>query len=92
MENKNKNFVSINILLNVHGGITFSDFVNDKLLEKAEFIGTEKSLNDKYWVFGFDTVHFGDNKFNWPKEEVIKETLKLKEILENFAYENKTKI
>lgn len=30
-----------------------------------------------YWVFGFDTCHYGMNKQNWPKERVEKEAQNL---------------
>jgi len=81
---EDKNLVPIDLLLDVHGGITFSGTVNEKFLEKAEFISSDKNLDGRYWVFGFDTAHFQDNEVNWPKERVIEETLKLKEMLENF--------
>jgi hypothetical protein len=32
---------------------------------------------DNYWVFGFDTNHYGDNLLNWPKLRVIDETMRL---------------
>lgn len=53
--------------LGVHGGLTFSEVIEE---------------NDSYswpaghWI-GFDTAHFGDNKQNWTKENVLKETIQL---------------
>jgi hypothetical protein len=48
----------------VHGGLTYSDYTQDKL----------------YWCIGFDTGHSGDNLTNWSKEEVEKETKRLYDV------------
>ena len=51
--------------LKVHGGITYSDFGNGDAAPKD------------WWVFGFDTAHFGDTIEKWPKEAVEAETKRL---------------
>lgn len=53
----------------------------NKLLEKAEFISDNTEIGDDWWIFGFDTVHFGDNKYDWDRQAVIDETLSLMEQL-----------
>lgn len=53
----------------------------NKLLEKAEFITDNTEIGDDWWIFGFDTAHLGDNKYNWDRQAVIKETLSLMEQL-----------
>jgi hypothetical protein len=77
--------ISLDLLIDVHCGLTFSDDIDALPIDNAEFIGCKKPTGSKYWVFGFDTCHCDDNESNWPKEKVIEETLKLKEILENFT-------
>lgn len=53
----------------------------NKLLENAEFITENTEIGDDWWIFGFDTVHFGDNEYNWDRKAVIDETLSLMEQL-----------
>ena len=74
--------------VDVHGGLTYSCpgealTINTTGIELIE--GNISNLKD-YYVFGFDTCHYGDNLMNWSKEAVIAETLKLKRQLEE-AYE-----
>jgi len=47
----------------VHGGLTFSDYDDEEDL----------------WIIGFDTCHSGDNMYNWSYDNVLKETIKLRE-------------
>jgi hypothetical protein len=49
----------------VHGGITFNGY--------GYHLNTPKG----WWVFGFDTAHFGDTIEKWSKEAVEEETKKL---------------
>ena len=49
----------------------------NKLLEKAEFITDNTGIGDDWWIFGFDTAHWGDNKYNWDRQAVIEETLSM---------------
>jgi len=51
--------------LDINGGITYSDFGNGQYAPKG------------WWVFGFDTAHFGDTIEKWPKEAVEAETKRL---------------
>jgi hypothetical protein len=51
--------------ISVHGGLTYSDF------------GDGNNAPKDWWVFGFDTSHFGDTLTNWPKEAVEDETKRL---------------
>lgn len=63
-----------NIPVNVHGGLTFSDYANT--LDWSE-------IKDKEgWVVGFDTAHYGDNSINRPRSWVVRETNKLRKQLE----------
>ena len=51
------------------------------ILEKAEFITENTEVGEDWWIFGFDTAHWGDNKYNWDKQAVIEETLSMMEQL-----------
>lgn len=51
------------------------------LLEKAEFITDNTEIGDDWWIFGFDTAHWGDNKHDWDRQAVIEETLSMMEQL-----------
>jgi len=55
--------------IDVHGGITLSDYLNVKEypVEDVEFISEAKEVPSNWWIFGFDTMHFGYNKVNWSK-------------------------
>lgn len=53
----------------------------NKLLEKAEFITDNTEIGDDWWIFGFDTAHWGDNKYDWDRQSVIEETLSMMEQL-----------
>lgn len=57
--------------INVHGGLTFSGFTEHWNIPK------------KYWVIGFDTCHYNSIYYLPDEKSVMKETLKLKEQLEN---------
>ena len=50
-EEYKNNIYSIDMALNVHGGITFSS---------SELAGIDKNLFKELWWFGFDTSHAGD--------------------------------
>jgi hypothetical protein len=66
----------LNEFLDIHGGITFSDY--------AKGIIKRKGINDDDWVIGFDTCHYDDTLENWPKEKVKEETKKLKKQIKNY--------
>lgn len=66
-----KNYSELNKYVIIHGGLTFSDFNEDKSL----------------WIIGFDTNHYNDDINNFPYDFVLNETkylreqcLKLKEV------------
>lgn len=73
--------------------VTYPDKMNDReireeyigkrnaILEKAEFITENTEIGDDWWIFGFDTAHWGDNKYDWDRQAVIDETLSLMEQL-----------
>lgn len=71
-----KDFDDIDVL--VHGGLTFSEMVNEKLCNHFglphHYIG--------FWMVGFDTAHFGDNPEICDKNFVEGETERLREQLE----------
>ena len=56
----------INPELTVHGGITGSGPVNNFFYLREEC----SPLQQEWWVFGFDTMHPGDNEHNCPMEYV----------------------
>lgn len=51
------------------------------ILKEAEFITENTEVGDDWWIFGFDTAHHGDNKYDWDKKAVIEETFSLMEQL-----------
>lgn len=53
----------------------------NELLKKAEFITDNTKIGDDWWIFGFDTAHYGDNKYNWDRQAVVEETLSMMELL-----------
>jgi hypothetical protein len=69
--------------LNVHGGITFSEKVDEDMINDPTFGAdlTEKDLGS--WVIGFDTRHTGDTIKKWPQVKVEKEVIKLLKQVEN---------
>lgn len=67
--------------LNVHGGLTYSDKYRNQFLD-PEFLDGE--VPEDYWVFGFDTCHWGDNLDNCDREYCINEVTHLKEQLEQW--------
>lgn len=54
-------------------------------MDEAEYITEEKDIPDDYWILGFDTCHYNDDKIKWNRQSVIAETLRLKEQLEELA-------
>ena len=47
-----------------------------------EFISDNTEIGDDWWIFGFDTFHFNDDKISCDREYVISETLDLQRQLE----------
>ena len=71
--------------VSVHGGLTFSGPVNELDNSKEGGWFEIKPKDKDGWVIGFDTAHYGDNKMNWSKERVLKETQLLKEQVEKLS-------
>lgn len=68
-----------NIRVDVHGGLTFSEIVDEEFIKDWKDSLSEEDLGS--WCVGFDTYHFGDNLLKWSEENVEKETIRLKEQL-----------
>lgn len=66
----------------VHGGLTFSNMFSNFKTDNIELLNGE--IPEDYWVFGFDTCHFGDNSINWSREKCIEETERLERQLEKY--------
>lgn len=67
--------------IDVHGGLTYSDSWRDQF-PNAELLDGE--VPKGYWIFGFDTAHYGDNSENCDRQYCINEVTSLKEQLENY--------
>lgn len=52
------------------------------ILDGCEFISPNTKIGNDWWIFGFDTVHYGDNPHDCDKEYVIRETRLLQAQLE----------
>lgn len=70
------------IPVDVHGGLTFTEYGIDYFLEGTPWPEMRDCDASAGWIVGFDTMHYGDTLSTWPRERVIKETLRLKEQLE----------
>jgi hypothetical protein len=57
-------------------------YINEKYTYKYRRSRIIKSVGDDWWIFGFDTFHYGDDKYNWDKQAVIQETMNLMEQIE----------
>jgi hypothetical protein len=75
-----KHYTEINV--NVHGGLTYSDLIDEDMIDSFKDLFTEDDIDS--WCVGFDTAHLGDNLINCSKEYVIRETNKLKEQLMSY--------
>lgn len=72
--------------VDVHGGLTFSRPSRDilELFDARAIELLDKEIPEGWWVFGFDTFHFGDTPVTRSREWCIEETNRLKAILENW--------
>jgi hypothetical protein len=71
--------------LNVHGGITFSEKVDEDMINDPKF-GVDLVNEDLgSWVIGFDTRHFGDTLEKWPRKKVELEVINLIRQVEKLA-------
>ena len=87
-ENRDDSKLPIDLAIDVHCGITFSDHFSKLRGRNDDEIIKDEEEGEEYWYFGFDTHHSEDSCSNWSKEAVIKETEKLLEILENWDEKN----
>ena len=74
------------IVVEIHGGLTFSehsDNLNYPHLPK---------FDEKYWIVGFDTAHYGDTPKSWTRERVLEETERLKTQLSNMIEDEEINI
>ena len=70
----------------IHGGLTYSNS-SEEVFENLDMNAIEMldgKIPKGYWVFGFDTLHAGDNPDTCSREWCIEETNRLKNILENW--------
>lgn len=63
------------------------DYVGKRnaILDRKELLFLEdkqQEIPDDWFILGFDTIHWGDNKENWNEERVKQETLDLAKQLE----------
>lgn len=80
-------FDDVEDFIDVHGGLTLSEHF--KSFRNADIIPlTDDPIPENSWVFGFDTKHLSDNKYNWDKSTCINETLELLKQLEEYDKEN----
>lgn len=56
--------------ISIHGGWTFGTSAKELDWEELK----DEYKNDNYWVFGWDSLHAGDNLTNWSKSRVEQET------------------
>lgn len=73
--------------LRVHGGVTWADsFEKSKGIiakgKDANRNSVASSIPDDWWIFGFDTLHLGDNSDDWDWEGVWSEVERLAKQLE----------
>ncbi len=72
----------LNNYINVHGGLTFSDKIDNSMeLEKLGL--TKEDLGS--WLIGFDTCHSNDTLEEWTKERVQEETDNLLKQLQEYT-------
>lgn len=93
-----KDYDDIGQHVEVHGGITFTEYITKNTIKRFTPPSTNiKEIDeccltnddlDKYLV-GFDTAHLNDTEQTWPVERVFEEAKKLKTQLENYAWISK---
>lgn len=71
-----KSYDELNDIIDVHGGLTYSSYVN--IRSKKIYVPELTNEDLGCWMIGFDTAHWNDTLHSCPKEYVILETLNLK--------------
>ena len=70
--------------VNIHGGLTYSGMSEN--FDESEDLETidddSNTVPHGWWVFGFDTLHCGDDMQTCGREFCVAETLRLKQQLE----------
>ena len=71
--------------IDVHGGLTYSDYITKDFLDRSDLPKSEidKIDLDHWWCIVFDSAHYGDNEYNCPESYVENQCLYLKEQLKN---------
>jgi hypothetical protein len=59
----------------VHGGLTFSEKINEQMIDNFKLSPEDIGK----WMIGFDTCHYQDTLKRWPKEKVQEEANRLLE-------------
>lgn len=72
------------INISIHRELTYSKKCREHMFLQLEFIGEIPDKDSNLWLIGFDTLHPEDNSTNCNRDYVIAETLKLKELAENY--------
>ena len=62
----------LNTIISIHGGITFSEY-GDEIKRWEEY----KPEYDNNWIIGFDTCHYDDDLYKWPKSAIEEEVANL---------------
>ncbi len=82
-----KELSELDEIIDVHGGLTLSEIVTQKLraqiIDKSKFLTENTDIGDDWWVFGSDTFHLEDTEINCNRDYVVQETLFLQKQLEN---------
>lgn len=68
----------VNEFVSVHGGLTYSKAYNEQLVSDAILLSEDEVPVDS-WIFGFDTMHWGDNLGNCNEAFCKSETINLVE-------------
>jgi hypothetical protein len=71
--------------LNVHGGITFSEKVDEDMINHVLWGKDLEEEDLGSWLIGFDTRHSGDNLKRWPRKKVELEVINLIRQVEKLA-------
>lgn len=71
--------------ITIHGGLTYSkNHIPEDVEAFTELLDNIPDTLTKFWVLGFDTMHYMDNQQNCNKGYVIQQTLLLKQQLEQY--------